>query len=415
MSQERLIVACDFGSTVFRGLVSEVNEAGEIYIVAHTTKPALGFLDGDFIDLATGSRCIAETMSALESSSSTYISGFTYNISGSHLRCLRSTAQVPIGPGPRPIRETDMEEARLRVRSLAMPFDQKILSVTPVEYVVDRVRGIVDPLGRVASQLEMHAHLITGSRSVLQNIENAVEIAKYKPLGEDVDVLAAARGVLDAEDLDKGVMLIDIGGRLTNWVVYAGGAIMANGSVPFGGVHLTNDLAHGLRVEEEDAELIKRDSGVALRSLVDHVPVRVLFEEERPEVTPGLVAAILEPRLEEILTLVKEDYGDLGLLARLKSGVVLTGGGSRCRGTRRLCEEVFDLPAVKRYLPRNLPGTENLPEGQWATVVGLTMWAAADALARVDQEVEAGKGGVLRRLKGLLRTRREPEAMEAEA
>ncbi len=414
MSQERLIVACDFGSTAFRGLVSEVNDEGDLYVVAHSSHPAQGFLDGDFVDLGIGSRCIAETMNALENSSRTYISGFTYNISGSHLKSLRSTAQVPIGPGPRPIREADMEEARLRVRSLAMPFDQKILAVTPVEYVVDRVRGIVDPLGRVGSQLEMHAHLITGSRSVLQNIENAVEIAKYKPLGEEVDVLAAARGILDAEDLNKGVMLIDIGGLVTNWVVYCGGAILANGSVPFGGVHLTRDLAHGLRVDEEEAERIKRESGVVLRSLVDHVPVRILFEEDRPDVTPGLVAAIMEPRLEEILTLVKEDYGDQVQMARLQSGVVLTGGGSHCRGTRRLCEEVFDLPVVKRYLPRHLPGMENLPEGQWATVVGLTMWAAADAMARGDQGADEAGGSVIRRLKGLFRSHRRPAAMEAE-
>ncbi len=415
MSQERLIVACDFGTTSFRGLVTEVNDAGEYYIVAHATGPAHGFQDGDFTDLGTGSRCIAETIKALEEASETFITGFTYNISGSHLHSLRSTAQVPIGPGPRPIREADLEEARLRARSLAMPFDQKILSVTPVEYVVDRVRGVVDPLGRVGSLLEMHAHLVTGSRSVLANMENAVDNAGYKALGEDVDILAAARALLTAEDLAKGVMLIDVGGDHTNWVVYAGGAIQANGSVPYGGSHLTRDLAHGLRMDEEDAERIKRENGVVLRSLVDHVPVRVLFEEERPEVTPGLVAAILEPRMEEILTLVKEGYGDLGRLAKLQAGIVLTGGGSRCRGTRRLCEEVFDLPARRSYLPPDLPGAEDLPDGQWATAIGLTMWAAADTVAGSRPDARAAGGGVLGRLKGLFRSRRKVAALEAEA
>ncbi len=414
MSQERLIVACDFGTTTFRGLVAEVDEAGGFYIVAHASGPAHGFQDGDFTDLGTGSRYIAEIIKALEDASRTYITGFTYNISGSHLHSLRSTAQVPIGPGPRPIREADLEEVRLRARSLAMPFDQKILSVTPVEYVVDRVRGIVDPLGRVGSLLEMHAHLITGSRSVLGNIENAVDNAGYKPLGDEVDVLAAARALLTKEDLAKGVMLIDIGGHMTNWVVYAGGSIVANGSVPYGGIILTRDLAHGLRLEEEEAERIKRENGVVLRSLVDHVPVRVLFEEDRPEVTPGLVAAILEPRMEEILTLVKEDYGDLGQLAKLQSGVVLTGGGSRCRGTRRLCEEVFDLPARECYLPVDLPGAEDLPAGQWATAIGLTLWAAADAVSGAPQETAAA-GGVLGKLKGLFRSGRRAEALKAES
>jgi len=264
-----------------------------------------------------------------------------------------------------------MEEARVRVRSLAMPFDQKILAVTPLEYVVDRVRGIVDPLGRVASQLEMQAHLVTGSRSVLANIEHAIDNAGYKPVGEEVDILAAARALLTPVERARGVMLVDVGGQLTNWVVFADGALLATGSVPYGGDNLTRDLAHGLRLDDEEAERVKREGGVVLRSLVDHVPVRLLFEEERPEVTPGLVAAVLEPRMEEIFTLVKEDYGDLGQLVRLQAGVVLTGGGSRCRGTRRLCEEVFDLPAQERYLPADLPGAEELPPGQWATAIGL--------------------------------------------
>jgi len=143
------------------------------------------------------------------------------------------------------------------------------------------------------------------------------------------------------------------------------------------------------------------------------VPVRLLFEEERPEVTPGLVAAVLEPRMEEIFTLVKEDYGDLGQLVRLQAGVVLTGGGSRCRGTRRLCEEVFDLPAQERYLPADLPGAEELPPGQWATAIGLTLGAAAETAAVADQD-RSGASGILGKLKGLLPSRRKAVALEAE-
>jgi len=414
MSHERLIVACDFGSTTFRGLVTEIDTEGRCYVVAHASGPARGFQDGDFTNLGEGSLCIAETVKALENASQTYITGFTYNISGSHLRGVMSTAQVPVGPGPRPIRQADMEEARVRVRSLAMPFDQKILAVTPVEYVVDRVRGISDPLSRVASQLEMHAHLVTGSRSVLANIEHAVDNAGYKPVGEEVDILAAARALLTEEDRRRGVMLVDIGGLLTNWVVFADGALQAIGSVPYGGDQLTGDLAHGLRIDEAEAERIKQENGVVLRSLVDHVPVSVLFEEECPEVTPGLVAAVLEPRMEEILTLVKEDYGDLGRLARLQAGIVLTGGGSRCRGTSRLCEEIFDLPARAAYLPAGMQGVDELPAGQWATVIGLTLGAAAETVA-VDEQGREGTGqGVLGRLKGWMQRRQKPAAMEAQ-
>lgn len=405
MSQGRLIVACDFGTTSLRALVTEIGADGSLEIVGHATEPAEGLQDGDFVNLAAGSRCIARTMRALESDSDIYVTGFTYNVSGSHLRSVRATAQVPIGPGPRPIRPEDVEEARARTRSMALPFDHRILSITPVEFAVDRVRGIVDPVGRVGSQLEMKAHLMTGSRSVLQNLENAIETAGYRPLGEEVDVLAAATALLTDEECAAGVMLVDVGGHATNWAVFRGGAVLASGAVPLGGQHLTADLAHGLRVPAEKAEEVKRERGVVLRSLVDHVPVDVLFEEERPEETPGLVAAILEPRCEEILSFVKRDFGDRSELARLGAGVVLTGGGSRCQGTRQLAEEVFDLPVVRRHLPADQKGAERLPAGQWATVLGLSLCVARDTAGATAVE-EAGAGGnLLGRLLSFFRPR----------
>ena len=417
MSQGRLLVACDFGTTMFRALATEIGPGGQLEVIGCAQEKAEGFQDGDFVNLGTGSRCIARTMRALEAACDIYVSGFTYSICGSHLRSVRATAQVPVGPGPRPIRAADVEEARNRARSMAFPFDHKILTVTPVEFAVDRVRGIVDPVGRVGSQLEMQAHLITGSRSVLHNIENAIETAKYRPLAEEVDVLAAGEALVTAAERQEGAMLVDVGGHATNWAVYRKGAVMANGSVPLGGHHLSNDLAHGLRIPLEEAEQVKRLRGVVLRSLVEQVPIETLFEAEQPAETPGIVAAILEPRFEEILAFVKKDFGDRRELARLSGGVILTGGGARCRGSAQLCEEVFDLPSECRWLPPGLRGADRLPKGQWATVVGLSMCAARDTVETVQPEHERGAGpGLLGRLRGLLKRDPDPaQEQEAEA
>ncbi|MCP4572434.1 MAG: cell division protein FtsA [bacterium] len=412
MSQGRLIVACDFGTTSLRALVTEIGADGDLEIVGCATEPTEGFQDGDFVNLAAGSRCVARTMRALEGDSDIYVTGFTYNVSGSHLRSVRATAQVPIGPGPRPIRPEDVEEARGRTRSMALPFDHRILSIAPVEFAVDRVKGIVDPVGRVGSQLEMQAHLMTGSRSVLQNLENAIETAGYRPLGEEVDVLAASTALLTPEERAEGVMLIDIGGHATNWAVFRNNAVLSSGTVPLGGHQLTSDLAHGLRVSAERAEEVKRERGIVLRSLVDHVPVEVLFEEDRPEETPGLVAAVLEPRCEEIFSFVKRDFGDHGELARLGGGVVLTGGGSRCRGARQLCEEIFDLPVVRRHLPAGLKGADRLPDGQWATVLGLSLCVARDAVDAAAVEEAAGGTGLLARLRSFFNPRGREAAAE---
>jgi cell division protein FtsA len=249
---------------------------------------------------------------------------------------------------------------------------------------------------------------------VLHNLENAIETAKYKPLGEEVDILATGRALLRPADLELGVMLIDVGGLATNWAVYRKGAIVANGMVPLGGEHLTADLAHGLRISTDEATEVKVNRGVVLRSLVEEASISALFEEERPAETPGLIAAILEPRVEEIFTYVKNDFGDLRELAGLGAGVVLTGGGGRCRGTRQLCEEVFDLPVRRRRLPGGLIGAERLPDGQWATVLGLSMWAAHDAEGFAEVEDPGDGGGWLGKLRGLFRGSDDDEAMAAE-
>lgn len=413
MSQGRLIVACDFGTTMFRALVTEADDDGNFALVGCAEEPAQGFHDGDFVDLGAGSACVQRLLAKVEEAADIFVTGFAYNISGSHLRSVRATAQLPIGPGPRPIRQADLEEARARASTMAIPFDHQILSVTPVEYAVDRVRGVIDPVGRVGSQLEMQAHLITGSRSVLHNIENAITMAKYKPLGEEIDVLAAGAAVLNPRDRQDGVMLIDVGGLATNWAVYRKGAILASGTVALGGWHLTGDLAHGLRITREDAEQVKRERGVVLRSLVDQVPIDVLFEERRPAETPGLVAAILEPRMEEIFTCVKNDFGDPRALASLKAGVVLTGGGSRCRGSRGLCEEVLDLPVRRATTPAALRGSDGLPDGQWATALGLSLVYAGDP--ECGPRAEARTGGWLGRLRGRFRRSRPEAEMAAEA
>ncbi len=414
MSEGRLIVACDFGTTTFRALVTEVDHEGSFKVIGHAAEPAQGFRDGDFVDLGAGAAAIARLMAKLEEAADIYVSGFAYNIGGSHLRSVRATAGLPIGPGPRPIRHADLDEARTRASAMAIPFDHQILSVTPVEYAVDRVRGVIDPVGRVGSQLEIQAHLITGSRSVLHNLENAITTAKYKPLGEEIDVLAAAAALLDARERQEGAMLIDVGGLCTNWAVYRKGSIVASGSVPLGGWHLTGDLAHGLRISREDAEDVKRTRGVVLRSLVDQVPIDVLFEERRPTETPGLVAAILEPRMEEIFTCVKNDFGDARELAALKAGVVLTGGGSRCRGTRALGEEVLDLAVRRAYLPPSLEGRANLPDGQWATALGLGILYAGDD-EQSARGTAPGRGGWLARLRGRWRRPAGRGEMTAEA
>jgi len=385
MPDPSLIVACDLGTTSFRAVVIELAEGGRPRVLAGAIQPADGFQNGDFVDVKTGSLAVARLLRALQDEGNIDVRGFAFNVSGSHLRSVMATGQISLGQGGREITEQDVADVMAMARSLRIPFDQRILTVNPVEFSVDRVGGVLEPCGRVGSRLEVHAHLITGSSSVIGNIENAVEKAGYEPAGHAVDVLAAATCLLADAERARGVLLIDVGGTVTHWAVLADGRVLGVGSVPWGGEHLTADLASGLRIAMADAEAVKCDRGVVLRSLVDEVDVNVLFEEEDPVETPGLVAAILEPRLEEIFSLVKDALGPGLPLSRLKAGVVLTGGGSRCRGSRELCEEVFGLAVRARYLPEGVDDVQRLPSAQWASALGLALWSGGQGPAEVSE------------------------------
>lgn len=405
MANSELVVACDFGSSAFRVLVSEVGPAGAVAVLGGGVAPAAGFRDGDFIDLAAGKRAVERAVKAAEAAADVDISAFFYNLSGTHLRSLWARGQIQLGSTPRPVTAGDLELVLAKARSIVIPFDHCILAANPVDYAVDRVRGIVDPRGRLGSQLEVEAQLVTGSGSVVRNVDRAVRMAGYEVAGRVVDVLAAAEGLLTDEEREEGALLVDIGGRLTQWAAFRHGRIAGSGAVPWGGAHMTADLAHGLRIGLPEAEQAKRSRGVALCSLVEEADPRALFEDGSPEQTPGLMAAILEPRLEEIFTLVKKDLGDAPAPSTFGAGVILTGGGSRCRGTAALCEEVFDAPTRCRYLPAGLPGVERLGEGQWATALGLTLWAArgrgAPLSAAAGHDGEEAAGPLWRRLRGV--------------
>ena len=401
MIDGQLIVACDFGTSAFRAVVIETG-GGRARVLAGATQAADGFQDGDFVDVKSGILAVAQVLRSLQDAADLDITGFSYNVAGSHLRSVLATGQVPIEPQAREITQHDVDEVMKMARSLTIPFNHRILAVNPVEFVVDRVAGIADPRGREGSRLEVKAHLITGSCSVIRNVENAIEKAGFTPVGCAVDVLAAATCLLTDDERDKGVLFIDVGGTVTHWAAIVGGHLLGVGATPWGGVHMTGDLASGLRISADEAEAVKCDRGVTLRSLVEEVDVNVLFDQDDPEETPGLVAAILEPRLEEILSLVKDGLGPNLPLARFGAGIVLTGGGSRCRGSRELCEEVFGLPTSTRYMPVDVEGLDDLPPGHWATALGLALWGSGREETEVEDAAEPGAaGGLKARLKGL--------------
>ena len=284
----------------------------------------------------------------------------------------------------------DIDSVMERTHSISIPFDHSILVANPIAFTVDGIGNISNPCDRKGSHLEVEAHLITGSRSIIGNIENTISKAGYEAVGWCIDILASSTVLLTAEEKKRGVLFVDIGGEHTDWIVYRDGKLAGCGLVPYGGLHLTSDLAHGLRVSLQTAEDIKIDRGVVLRSGTDSIDPGVLFGEGDPEETPGLIAAILEPRMEEILSCVKSDVGRGLLDGHLGHGLVISGGGGLCEGTVELAEEVFGVAAEYRDHRSLSDAVSGLPErGNWSTCLGLVQWAIGDG---EPEERDSGRG-----------------------
>ena len=404
MSDQPIIVATDLGTTVFRVLVVRSRPDGRLQVLGTGEAPAAGYRDGDFTDVPSGSRALARAVRAAERAAEVDISGFRYTLGGAHLRTMAVRSQCPVPPGRGEITGDDVAAVLDKARSLAIPFDHVILDIQPVTYTVDGIGGVLDPVGRPGHRLEVDALLITGSRSVQHNIEHTIDKAGFQAAGWAIDILAAADALLSPAEREAGVVLVDVGGLQTGWAVLRQGRLQACGSLPWGGYHLTADLAHGLRVDLERAERIKCERGVVLRSLVDEdVDPEILFEEEDPEETPGLVAAVLEPRLEEILSLVRDVVAENVPLAELVEGVILTGRGSLCEGSAQLCEEVFGLRTRRRLESPAVANPEVLPGPGWATAVGAALSLTRPARDEIPGEDAGGPSatGMLGRLKRL--------------
>ncbi len=405
MEQEMLIVSVDLGSSMFRVLVSRSLPGGELRVVGAGEAPAAGYRDGDFVDVPAGSRALAKAVRLAEQAAEVDISGFCYTLGGGHLRTIAVRSQHQVPPHREEIAPDDVEAVLEKARSLAIPFDHAILGVHPVHYTVDGIGGVLEPVGRPGHRLEVDALLVTGSRSVQHNLEHTIDKAGFQPAGWAIDILATADALLTPAEREAGVALIDVGGERTAWIVVRHGRLQGCGSVPWGGDHLTHDLAHGLRIGLDEAERIKRTRGVVLRSLAgEDVDPEILFEEEDPEETPGLVAAILEPRLEEILGLVREGMGDALEAGGLGEGVVVTGRGSLCAGTEQLCEEVLGVRCRRRLDPLRVVNPEALPGPGWATAVGAALTVLGGGTADQPSEPDAADGkGMLGKLRRFFR------------
>ena len=395
----RYVVGLDIGTTKVCCVVSELADDGTLSVSGLGEAPSRGLRKGVVVNLDATVDSIKSAVGTAELMAGVEIEQATVGIAGGHIRSFNSRGVVAVSGKDRVVAQDDLGRVMAAAQAVSIPQDREILHVLPQEFVLDDQGGIAAPKGMIGSRLEANVHIVTSSRTSVQNLVTCVNRAGIEVRETVVEQLAVAEAVLSADEKELGVALLDIGGGTTDLAIFEKGSVWHTAVLPVGGNHFTNDLAVGLRTPIPDAERLKNKFGCALISMVDEsmtVEVPSVGGRKPRVLSLRVMAEILQPRATEIFTLMREEVVRAGFERSLNAGVVLTGGGSILPGVSEVAEQVFDLP-VRLGLP---DGVERLTEPdsapQFAMAIGLAKYGARSRPPRPRMSLSVPMGGISR-------------------
>jgi cell division protein FtsA len=370
-----LLTGLDIGTSKVCALVGEALTDGQLAVLGHGVAPCSGLRKGVVVNIEATVDAIRTAIEEAEKTSGVRIGSAVAGVAGPHIRGLNSHGIVAVRGGE--VGARDVDRVIDAARAVAIPLDRQVLHILPQQFAVDDQEGVREPIGMAGVRLEARIHIVTAAQSYGQNLNKCCERAGVTPSEMVFEPLAAAEAALFPEERELGVALIDIGGGTTDIVVFHGGAVMHTAVLPIGGNHLTSDVAAGIRTPISDAERLKISYGVATNLIVrrdEMVQVPGVGGREPRVIARRILGEIIEPRMEEIFSMVQRELMRSGVADSLASGVVLVGGTSLLEGTQELAERVFGLP-VRRGLPINLKGMpEELMKPMYTTAAGLLLY-----------------------------------------
>jgi len=381
MSKKDFVVGLDIGTTKICCIVGEVHERGPnpvIDIIGIGTAPSVGLRKGVVINIDATVESIAKAVEEAELMAGVEISNVYTGIAGGHIKSFNSTGVVAVKD--KEINENDVQRCIDAAKAVAIPLDREVIHIMPQEFIIDGQDGIRDPIGMTGMRLEGKVHIVTGAVSSAQNIIKCANRAGLNVQEICLEPIASSAAVLGEDEKDLGVLLIDIGGGTSDIAIFKNGAIVHTGVLAVGGNHLTNDIAVGLRTPQAEAEKLKIAHGCALASLVrpdETVEVAGVGGRKSRLVPRRLLAEIIEPRVEEIFSLIHREVIQSGHGDALSGGIVITGGSSLLEGMPEMAEFVFEMP-VKRGIPQGIGGLRDVVSSpKFATGVGLLKYGAS--------------------------------------
>jgi cell division protein FtsA len=390
-TDKKLIVGLDIGTSKVSAVVGEVSEERGVDVIGIGIHPSRGLKKGVVVNIESTVQSIQRAVEEAELMAGCQINSVYAGIAGNHIRSLNSHGIVAIRD--KEVTANDVDRVIDAARAVAIPADQKIIHILPQEFIIDNQEGIKEPIGMSGVRLESKVHMVTGAVSAAQNIIKCVRRCGLEVDDIILQQLASSYSVLLDDEKELGVCLVDIGGGTTDIAVFTEGAIRHTAVIPIAGDQVTNDIAVALRTPTQNAEEIKVKYACALAQLAtaeESIEVPSVGERPPRRLARQTLAEVVEPRYEELLTLVQAELRRSGFEDLIAAGVVLTGGSSKMEGLMELAEEILHMP-VRIGAPQSVSGlTDVVRNPIYATGVGLLLFGHNNMHERGAQSVSSG-------------------------
>ena len=375
-NDKNLLVGLDIGTSKIACLVGELKDDDQIEIIGIGTHPSRGLKKAVVVDIESTVQSIQRAVEEAELMAGCEINSVYAGIAGSHVRSLNSHGITAIKEVE--VSQADVDRVIDAARAVAIPADQKILHILPQEFIIDNQEGIREPIGMCGVRLEARVHMVTGAVSAAQNIKKCIERCGLAVDDLVLAQLSSSYAVLSEDEKELGVCVVDIGGGTTDLAVFTDGAIRHTAVIPIAGDQVTNDIAVALRTPTQHAELIKVNHACALTQLAGNgetIEVPSIGDRPPRRLSRQTLAEVVEPRYEELLTLLHNELRRSSFEDLIAGGVVLTGGSAKMEGLLELAEAVFQMP-VRLGLPQHVIGMDEVVNNPiHATGVGLLIYA----------------------------------------
>lgn len=384
MKQNELIAAIDIGSTKVTTVIAQVSYeemTGEknVSVIGVSTQPSKGIKKGQIVDIEESVESIIASVEPAERMAGYNLDRAFISVGGAHISSQNSKGVVAVSNAKGEVNDVDIDRVIEAARAISHPASREIIHVVPREYIVDGETGVRDPVGMAGVRLEVETHIVTSSTAALKNLTRAVNEVGVEVADTVFTGLASSYATLTQTEKELGCVMVDIGSGTTSICAFVDGALAYSGAIPVGARNVTNDLAIGLRVSLETAERIKLDLHKKSKALDKHgkelVEVSETGSDEVKRVTKRtLTEGIIKPRLTEIFSLIKQELEKSGIINKVPSGLVITGGGSMTEGLDEVAKRILALP-IRIAKPKKLKGLiDDIMSPEYSASVGLILY-----------------------------------------